>query len=611
MPNRFSIQLLSVKLRTKILLIVALTALLPTVLLFVIFYRQTAMMQNREMDNLDHSFEQSVFSLSESVGSVIATAQRLSTHPDVTGFFTAYSGPRESVLDYNTKIRPLLTYIGQAAPPELGEVRFYTDNATLFYSLTVQNVNRSPEDQAFFHEIEALLEVRSPAVRVEPAARTYYQWEYTIPGSLSMFVPIVTGSRNLTFLEVEMSFDRFVQELGVATDSFRSTDYTLVHQSGQVLFSSDEAWFQRNCSGLGDLFQTDGFYNRRIDDEGQVYLVCGQTIPGIDCCLISHSDQSVVLGTVQSFQVLGGLIVVFSVLGSGMLAVRLVKSLLKRTEAINGAIAQMQEGNFDVNIPVYGTDFLEQVAGNLNAMAARIKNLIQNNYEKQLQVKDLQIRMLSQQISPHFLYNTLECLKMRAVLADNMDIARALTSLGRLLRYYADYSSEFAPIQLELGAVQDYVNIMNVVEEKDCVFTYTVEPGLMNRQVPRFVLQPMVENAIKHGCPPGETDIQVELKVEQRDDLMTFILSDNGVGTPPEAAEQIARRLEQGYISSSRRGSVGLYNTNGRIRLLYGEAYGLTFQSEEGKGTRITFAIPLTPPTLPPEDPGPGKDPGS
>ena len=129
--------------------------------------------------------------------------------------------------------------------------------------------------------------------------------------------------------------------------------------------------------------------------------------------------------------------------------------------------------------------------------------------------------------------------------------------------------------------------------------------------MPRFVLQPMVENAIKHGCPPGETDIQVELKVEQRDDLMTFILSDNGVGIPPEAAEQIARRLEQGYISSSRRGSVGLYNTNGRIRLLYGEAYGLTFQSEEGKGTRITFAIPLTPPTLPPEDPGPGKDPGS
>ena len=102
---------------------------------------------------------------------------------------------------------------------------------------------------------------------------------------------------------------------------------------------------------------------------------------------------------------------------------RHINSLLRRADTINEAILQIQEGNFNIAIPVEGTDFIDQVATNLNGMAAQIIDLIHNNYENQLKIKDLQIRMLSQQISPHFLYNTLECLRMKAVLEDNNESA--------------------------------------------------------------------------------------------------------------------------------------------------------------------------------------------
>ena len=200
--------------------------------------------------------------------------------------------------------------------------------------------------------------------------------------------------------------------------------------------------------------------------------------------------------------------------------------------------------------------------------------------------------MLSQQISPHFLYNTLECLKMQAVLEDHLDRAQALTSLGRLLRYYANYASDFSPLHTELDGIQDYINIMNLIEGRQCQFEAEIPPQLLEYSIPRFVLQPIVQNSILHGSRTYISTIHIWLKSYQYEDHLVFQITDDGVGSPPEIIQSIQEKLRLGIAAENPKNSIGLYNINARLKLFYGNQCELSYHSVEGKGTTVKFSIP-------------------
>ena len=583
-----------VKFKTKILCIVGSIALIPTLLLFGFFTKQIISLQNREIDNLNHSFEQQVNSIEQLMDKAMSNALKISTNTEISNFFCMQSNVGEYVLEYIKVLRPLLYYIQEAEAPEMSAIRFYTRNEHLFSNLTVQNIYKS-QNADFFDEIASALEDTTAVVRLSSQGRSYYLMEYSTRGSLSIFLPILTPASSKTVLEYELSFDGIFETLKISTDNFKTTGYTLFHESGSILFTSDPEWAEVAPSLLGDMFQDNSVQNQRLRCNGKTLLVNARHIPAIGCVLVSHSDLGLILEPVRQSQLLWIITILVCITASCFFANALVNKLLKRADTINAAIRQIQQGNFDIELPAQGSDFIDQIAENLNAMAARIKNLIQNNYEKQLQIKNLQIRMLSQQISPHFLYNTLECLKMNAVLEDNVETAQALTSLGRLLRYYADYSSKLSLVQTELDELQDYIHIMNLIEGKQCVFEKEVPEEFLSCPIPRFVLQPIVENSIKHGCPSCSSEIHIRLTVREENGLLCFTITDDGVGVPAVTAAQIQEKLKVGHIScqyGNQQSAIGLYNTNARIKLIYGDPYGISFSSVQGLGTSVQFAIP-------------------
>ncbi|MBC8544772.1 sensor histidine kinase [Bianquea renquensis] len=586
----------SVKFKTKILCIVGVIALIPTILLFGYFTKQIMSLQNREIDNLHHSFEQQVNSINQLMDKAMSNALKISTNTEISNFFCLQSNVGEYVLEYIKVLRPLLSYIQEAEAPEMSAIRFYTRNENLFSNLTVQNIYKS-QNADFFDEIAALLEDTTAVVRLSSQGRSYYLMEYSTRGSLSIFLPILTPASSKTFLEYELSFDSIFQSLKISTDNFSATGYTLYHESGSILFTSDPEWATQAPSLLADLFQEDAIQNQRLRHSGKTLLVNACSIPAINCVLVSHSDLGVILEPVRRSRFLWFITIIICIAASCFFANAFVNKLLKRADTINAAIRQIQQSNFDIALPVQGSDFLDQITENLNAMASRIKNLIQNNYEKQLQIKNLQIRMLSQQISPHFLYNTLECLKMHAILENDTETAQALTSLGRLLRYYANYSSKLSPVETELDEVQDYIHIMNLIEGRKCVFEKEVPDDFLSCPIPRFVLQPIVENSIKHGVVSCSSEIHICLTVKEENGLIYFIITDDGVGVSADIATQIQDKLRVGHTSytyGNQQTSIGLYNTNARIKLIYGDQYGISFSSVQGLGTSVQFAIPAS-----------------
>lgn len=576
------------KFRTKILCVTGIVTLIPILTLFGFFYHQIYALQEREIYNAGLAFEQNAYNLNQMMDSTITNTVQICTNKEVSSFFSSHKESRDMLLQYITEVRPYLTYCQEAVSPHVRALRLYTKNQAIFSNMAVHNVIKSDDDFLFEQVFEAMGD-NTLAVMLLEEGRHYYSIEYSSRNTLSVFGLVNAPTSSRTVLECELSFTDFYQALKYSTNGFETTGYTLYHQSGQVLFSSDPEWAAEAA---------DSILKNVPDGESFSYgdgslLINSAPISSINCVLVSHSDLGAVFKPVRDFQMVVLAAILICVLFCCFLAAVLVNSLLRRSRTINDAILQIQEGNFDISIPVEGTDFIDQVAANLNNMATKIKNLIHNNFESQLEIKDLQIRMLSQQISPHFLYNTLECLRMRAVLEDNTEAAQALLSLGRLLRYYASYASERGLLSAELEVTQDYVNIMSLMEERDCILEKDVPEELLGKSMPRFMLQPIIENAIKHGGRPQGSAIRIRLRVREEGGVMKFEITDNGLGVPPERAVEIQQKLLTASVDSD--ASIGLYNTNARIKLLYGEEYGLLFSSIRGMGTSVTMSIPSGP----------------
>lgn len=580
------------KFKTKILCIVGLVASIPSFLLFFFFYRQNQVLFDREIENINLSFKQQENYINQRMTHAKSTALKICSNSEISQFFRLQNDNSDYVLEYIKVVRPLLTYIQATEESEVSAIRFYTLNQNLFSNLTIYS--KSPE---FFDEIASLLEDSGTIVQHSSETGSRIPTKYYSEGTLSIYSSILTPSSSKTFLEYELSFENIIDTLEIATNNFENTDYTLFHESGSILFSSDPEFAKKAPTTVPYALSGQSLKNLKLKSNGKNLLINACPISSIDCVLISHSDLSRILLPVRQNQMLYLLILFACVALSCFLTIILVNRLLHRTNAINDAICQIRQGDFDIALPVQGADFIDQIADNLNSMASQISNLIRNNYEKQLQIKNLQIRMLSQQISPHFLYNTLECLKMQAVLNDENDTAQALTSLGHLLRYYANNASSLSTVGRELEAAQDYVNIMNLIEGRKCILNMNISEDCLPFIMPPFILQPIVENSIKHGVLSSSCEVHVQLSIERSGDLMHIEIADNGVGISPETLSQIQARLKDGQVSyqyGNQQTSIGLYNTNARIKLFYGDSYGLSLSSVEKEGTCVRLTIPVS-----------------
>lgn len=580
----------NIKFKTKILFIVGSVALIPTAVLVVYFMVQLSSLQATLQEELDLSFQQQVRSINTSLDKAIAASRLISTSTEATDFFEMQGDMGDCILEYVKNFRPSLIRSQSAGAPELSSICFYTRNEKLFSNLIVKNVKRRSEDVQLFEEIASRIDDQSflilPTRSIKPDAQQ---------DSLSLFLPILTTTAKRTYVECELSFSSIFHSLSLDTDGFANTGYTLIYQSGEVLFSSDPDWAQQIPELLGDEFWERDIVNKSVKLDGNSYLVNSAFLSRCGCALICHSNAGVILDQVQQNRVLYILLIVTCFVIACLIANTLVDHLLARTDTINAAILQMQQGNFDISLEIPGTDFLDNISENLNEMASRIESLIQNNYKKQLQIKDLEVRMLSQQISPHFLYNTLECLRMYALDNNDIEVSNALASLGKLLRYYADSSFAFSPLRAELKVVEDYISIMNVLEGKNCHFEADLPPELLSCSIPRFVLQPLVENSIKHGLDSNSRELKIRMTGGMKGERLVLSLKDNGIGASREETEKIQSKLkaEAAYEFGVRQSSIGLYNTNARIKLLYGEQYGITFSSIQGKGSLVRIALPL------------------
>ncbi|THF77119.1 cache domain-containing sensor histidine kinase [Cohnella fermenti] len=224
------------------------------------------------------------------------------------------------------------------------------------------------------------------------------------------------------------------------------------------------------------------------------------------------------------------------------------------------------------------------------SMVARIEELIEEASRSERVKNELEFQVLSHQINPHFLYNTLEAVRWKAEAHHQTDISEMVANLGNLLRLSLNGGSEITTLGREIEQVNAYISIEQKRLGEPLRTMFLVDPALLELPFLRLLLQPLVENAIHHGVRNNPGKGKLVLSVAREADDLVLTLSDNGVGM---SEDQIARCLEGEPVPSGKLRGVGVRNVNKRLQLSFGEAYRLTITSQPGEGTIVTLRHPV------------------
>ena len=282
-------------------------------------------------------------------------------------------------------------------------------------------------------------------------------------------------------------------------------------------------------------------------------------------------------------------------LGSA-LAFLLHRMIARPITALQSRIEAVGSGDFSADPAIEWDNELGDIGRGINKMSGNITALMDRRLEDEKQKQDLEYRMLQNQINPHFIYNTLNSIKWMATIQHAPGIAEMVTALSRLLKSVSKGNERLVPLYEEFALLNDYFTIQQYRYGGTITLDVSyIEDESLNHSclIPRFTLQPLVENAIFHGIEPkgsaGEVTLRVERDTANGDVLIH--LTDDGVGMTPEQAAKALREPGPEEAAAKYR-HVGIWNVHRRLQYSFGDAYGLRIESEPGVGTTVTVRLP-------------------
>lgn len=271
----------------------------------------------------------------------------------------------------------------------------------------------------------------------------------------------------------------------------------------------------------------------------------------------------------------------------------IVKSLLKQFYVIFHKIQEVQKGNLNVVIEDCGNDEMGQLGTQINQMLEYIRHLMDDNIKRELLVKNSEIRALQNQINAHFIYNVLESIKMMAEIDEEYEISDAITTLGQLLRYSMKWTSATVTVADEINYIKNYLSLINLRFDYEIYLSLNIAPELYRQSIPKMSLQPIVENAIYHGIEQMAEDTNIYVKGYVKEDDCIIEITDSGKGMSEEEVERLYKRISGEIEASGGSGNgIGLKNVQDRIKMCFGEGYGIDISSKLGCYTKVLVRVP-------------------
>lgn len=423
------------------------------------------------------------------------------------------------------------------------------------------------------------------------------QTNLTFEGDPSYFMlvkPITDfdNRKNLGTLYIAISVGFFEQSLQDLQQEENVTMW-IMNKQGKMIYHTDHSKIGSVEKEIYDYPLLNGSFRTEIDGKRNLISISeSNELPWVlvhSMPIKNMTEKTDVVRNVTIF-----IFIVFTLITT-LISIFFAWTVTRPLNELGDIMKRVEKGDLLVNIPIHSKDEVGILASSFRSMLAEIRELIQKNYHIELRKKTAELYALQSQINPHFMYNTLETIGMAVEEGETEEVVKMVTLLGRMMRFSISNKESLVPINSEVQHIEDYLSIQQFRFEDRLYFQIEKETDTVNYYIPKFVLQPIVENAIKYGLEKRK-EIAIHIRIsgeatQTGDEDLLLIVSDNGPGISENKLMEVNEKLQSDPMRK-RDSGFGIINVNARIGMMFGERYNLHINSEYEKGTSVVIRLP-------------------
>ncbi|WAM36318.1 sensor histidine kinase [Caldicellulosiruptor acetigenus] len=586
--------------RQKLILTYVLIVALPLAILQVnAFYRVRIMTEKEYINNVNFEVSKLKNDVVRNVEQFIKATQFILNNQEFIEFVSTYQERSiDEIFSFKVNVLDKIEYL-QYVNFNINRIRFFTNNYFI------------PEMWPTLYQIERLKSFKFIDRFLSDTKQTSL-WKLNNTDILgpplnneekvvSLYTKVTDLVGNLIgIIEVNMKVDEFF-----ASELSRESDNSVtivISDDGDVIFSKQTpAFLKRLNISSKKLIEILEKKSTAQEDEGIVHLKINKnsaafvytSIPALNIKLyklILFDELAQKINGI-TLQMLGQVLIL--IIASSILIFILITLILKKLRQVILSMRAVENGNFDVSIDIKGDDEIDELAQHFLNMVEKLKILIGEMVRREVAQKDAQIKALQSQINAHFIYNVLENIKMMAEYSENYDVSDAITKLGKMMRYNMSWKRKFVTLKEEIENIQNYISLMNIRYDKEIKLLVNVDNEILNIEVPKLILQPIVENAINYGIEPKGEGGSIFIDGSIIGNYIVISIIDDGLGIEEEKLVAIQTALENDTEAECYQGQgIALKNVNERIKLAYGKEFGIKIDSKFGEFTKVTITLP-------------------
>jgi two-component system sensor histidine kinase YesM len=460
-----------------------------------------------------------------------------------------------------------------------GEIIPYNENIAL-------NPHVDPTEQSWYKKA---IEAKGKVVISSSHVQNMILNDYTSVISLSRELNSDVGGEKLGVLLVDLNYS-VINDICNKIKLGNKGYVFIVDADGNIVYHPEQQKINNHqkVELISQVMRTPG--SSFVTSEGinsRMYTIKASQSTGWKIVGVAYVDELVSnKHDLQKYTFFGGIgFLLIAVMLSIILSLRISRPI----KHLERSMKEVEKGNFDIQVDIQSSNEIGHLSNRFNRMTTEIKELMLQNVKEQELKRKSELQALQAQINPHFLYNTLDSIIWMAELKKSKEVILMTASLAKLFRLSISKGQEFTSIFSEIEHIQSYLTIQKMRYKSKMDFEINVDKSILSYKVIKIVLQPLVENAIYHGIKNKAGVGSVQITGIRKGNSILLQVIDNGIGM---SAEEINDMYRKTRISKHGSG-IGVQNVNQRIKLHFGDEYGLRFESELGQGTTVNIWLPV------------------
>ena len=335
----------------------------------------------------------------------------------------------------------------------------------------------------------------------------------------------------------------------------------------------------------GEIFEGTEDRYVRFKDKNRIYMLDDSDVTGWSAIGVVNTTEIISnRGYINAYYIV---LAVISIVFAALSAIIISTNITGPIKNLESVMHRVEEGDLNVRAEIESDNEIGHVSKTFNSMVNRVKLLMESEISKEEAKRKSEILALQAQINPHFLYNTLETIIWMSAKGKNDEVVQVTSALAQLFRSSISRDESLVRLAVEIEHVESYLTIQKMRYKDKLHYSIDISEEMGSLMVPKLILQPIVENAIYHGLKPLSKGGDVMISAKRRRGELVITVEDSGVGMSTEKMESILQSEESDSIG------IGVQNVNDRIKLVFGERYGLEYYKGEKSGTKVKIRLPI------------------